>query len=153
MSARIVRFMLVEDQPNLTRVMVAILRAERLRVCSTARVAGALELLEAGGVDAAILDINVEDGLVYPVADALRAQGIPFGFCSSMDADEVPARHRMVPFLHKPFEMECLLDLVGQLEARTNGHQAGGHEGGGHEEDGLEEGGRDGEHRSDGHGR
>ncbi len=38
-------------------------------------VADALAAVEGGGIDAAVLDINLRGDLVYPVADALLARG------------------------------------------------------------------------------
>lgn len=113
------RILIVEDQARLASAMVEILEAQGFQVHACESVASALRLLALHEPEAAILDINVEDGVVYPLADALASRGIPYGLCSSMDRQDVPARLRGAPFLAKPFELEGLVALAGHLEKRA----------------------------------
>jgi two-component sensor histidine kinase/DNA-binding response OmpR family regulator len=61
-----------------------------------------------GPLEAAVLDINLGDGAVYPIADILAARGVPFIFVTGYDADSVDARFRKIPILQKPIEREML---------------------------------------------
>ena len=61
-----------------------------------------------GQFEAAVLDINLGDGAVYPIADTLAARGVPFVFITGYDAESVAARFRKVPVLQKPIEREML---------------------------------------------
>ena len=61
-----------------------------------------------GQFEAAVLDINLGDGAVYPIADTLAARGVPFVFITGYDAESVDARFRKVPVLQKPIEREML---------------------------------------------
>jgi PAS domain S-box-containing protein len=61
-----------------------------------------------GHFEAAVLDINLGDGAVYPIADMLAARGVPFVFVTGYDAESVDARFRKVPVLQKPIEREML---------------------------------------------
>jgi two-component sensor histidine kinase/DNA-binding response OmpR family regulator len=61
-----------------------------------------------GQFEAAVLDINLGDGAVYPIADTLTARGVPFVFITGYDAENVDARFRKVPVLQKPIEREML---------------------------------------------
>ncbi len=61
-----------------------------------------------GQFEAAVLDINLGDGAVYPIADMLAARGVPFVFVTGYEADSVDARFREVPILQKPIERELL---------------------------------------------
>lgn len=61
-----------------------------------------------GCFEAAVLDINLGDGAVYPVADILTARGVPFVFVTGYEADSVEPRFRKVPLLQKPIEREML---------------------------------------------
>src|ERR671910_940460 len=56
----------------------------------------ALALVEAGRVDAAVLDINLRGQTVFPVADALRERGVPFVFATGYDPSTVPAEYQDV---------------------------------------------------------
>jgi PAS domain S-box-containing protein len=58
--------------------------------------------------DAAVLDINLGDGLVYTVAEILAARGVPFAFVTGYDADRVDPRFSGVPVLQKPIERDML---------------------------------------------
>jgi DNA-binding LytR/AlgR family response regulator len=61
-----------------------------------------------GQFEAAVLDINLGDGAVYPIADTLAKRGVPFVFITGYDAESVDARFRKVPVLQKPIEREML---------------------------------------------
>jgi CheY-like chemotaxis protein len=61
-----------------------------------------------GQFEAAVLDINLGDGAVYPIADLLAARGVPFVFVTGYDADSVEPRFRKIPVLQKPIEREVL---------------------------------------------
>lgn len=67
------------------------------------RVGQALDLLGRERVDAAVLDVNVAGELVYPVADALTAQGLPYIFATGYGAAGQTPCYRCRPILHKPF--------------------------------------------------
>ena len=51
-------------------------------------------------LDAAILDINLGDATIYPVADALRARGVPFFFSTARDGVSPTSAHP--PGRHQP---------------------------------------------------
>ena len=63
---------------------------------------------EDGNFEAAVLDINLGDGAVYPIADMLAARGVPFVFVTGYDAESVEPRFRNVPILQKPIERDVL---------------------------------------------
>jgi CheY-like chemotaxis protein len=96
--------LLAEDE-----VLVACLLEDMLADlgCATvgpaARVDQALALIEAKQIDAAMLDINLNGSLSYPIADALIARGIPFLFSTGYDRDRVREGYRSRPTLQKPF--------------------------------------------------
>jgi DNA-binding response OmpR family regulator len=66
------------------------------------------ELLDSGErVDAALLDCNLVDGPVWPLARKLKAAGIPFVFASG-DGHGIPADLVGVPVLGKPYLIDAL---------------------------------------------
>ncbi len=68
-----------------------------------ARLDQALTLIENEPVDAAILDVNLNGTLVFPLADALARQGAPFLFLTAYSDDHVYPKHlRGRPRLGKP---------------------------------------------------
>lgn len=58
--------------------------------------------------DAAILDINLAGKLVFPLADLLRARGIPFVFCTGYESAGADDRYRDAPVVRKPVSFEIL---------------------------------------------
>lgn len=112
------RILLVEDEPLIAMMLEDFLDALGKTLAGTAdSVAPALALVEAGGIDAAILDVNLRGGeQSWPVADALAAQGIPFLFATGGTQDGLIEAHRDRPTLAKPFTMDGVakaLDTLG----------------------------------------
>jgi DNA-binding response OmpR family regulator len=70
--------------------------------------------------DAAILDVNVQNEWVFPVANALEAIGIPFLFLTAYAPDSIPAQHRERRFIQKPHHPEGLLDALVELIVGNN---------------------------------
>jgi len=65
----------------------------------------ALELVEHGDhLDGAVLDIKLRDDMVFPVAEALRARGVPFVFATGYDQQAIPDRYSDVAHQHKPID-------------------------------------------------
>lgn len=60
-------------------------------------------IVVGGGIDAAILDVDLGDGDVFPLADRLTEGGVPFVFHTGHgDLDELQARYGQVTVLLKP---------------------------------------------------
>ena len=66
-------------------------------------------------IDSAVLDINLHGELVYPVADALRARGVPFLFATGDDQTAIPASYEDVPRWEKPFDHNALARVLPTL--------------------------------------
>jgi PAS domain S-box-containing protein len=79
----------------------------------------ALQVAKDGDFDAAILDINLGDGMVYQVAEILAWRHVPFVFVTGYDADSIDSRFRGIPVLQKPVEREMLQKLFAQGADRS----------------------------------
>src|SRR5690242_21932172 len=95
--------LLVEDDIILSTDLAFLLTEAGCKavVPTTSNVA-ALSAMAHYIVDVAILDVNVQNEWVFPVANALEAAGIPFLFLSAYSHDSIPAQHRSRPFVQKP---------------------------------------------------
>jgi len=102
------RILIVEDEPLIAMMLEDFLEILDHPVAGTAdNVAAALALIDAGGIEAAILDVNLRDGeQSWPIADALAARGIPFVLATGGSGDSVAEAHRERPVLSKPFTMD-----------------------------------------------
>jgi DNA-binding NtrC family response regulator len=85
-----------------------------------ASVEAALALIAAApGIDAAVLDVNLRDVMVYPVADALIERGVPFVFATGYEPSAIPARYADVLRCEKPVEPDT---LARALSAQVDDH-------------------------------
>jgi len=104
----ITRVLLVEDEPLIAMMLEDFLDALSRQCAGTAdSVATALPLVEAGGIDGAILDVNLRSGeKSWPIAEALAARDIPFIFATGGADDLILDIFRGRPILQKPFTMD-----------------------------------------------
>ena len=73
----------------------------------------ALLLLErTARVEGALLDIQLRDERVHPVAEALQARAIPFVFISGFDPEFVPEAYREVPLCPKPLDLDAVIEAL-----------------------------------------
>lgn len=70
-----------------------------------------IDALARSRPDAAVLDINLDGDLVYPLADTLAAAKVPFLFASGYDRDSLPGRFADVTLIQKPIEPDKFGDL------------------------------------------
>lgn len=79
-------------------------------------IARALEVLAAGSVDIAVLDINLSGTSVVPLAEHLRRQRIPFVFLTGYGDEELLPEHlRGHPRFAKPVQAELLVRTLLEL--------------------------------------
>ena len=80
----------------------------------------ALHLVRAETLDGAILDINLRDQLIFPVAAELERRGIPFIFATGYeDGSALPADLADRPRLRKPYSERQLVELLTTAIAKT----------------------------------
>lgn len=111
--------LIVEDEPLIAMMLEDFLDLLGHRVGGTAEtVAAARTAVAAGGIDAAILDLNLKGGEPsWPVADALADAGIPFVLATGGHVANAPPRHAGAPTLPKPFTMDGVESALDQLLA------------------------------------
>ena len=77
-------------------------------------VADAMRAVEAGGIDVALLDVNLRGQKIYPVGMALQARGIPFFLLSGYGQDAIPSEHPTWKACSKPFKAEDILRMISE---------------------------------------
>lgn len=115
-AGRSLRILLVEDE-MLVAMMIEdiLLDAGHVLIGPLAHVDKALEAARHETLDLAILDVNINGGPVYPVAEALAARGIPFAFASGYGAGGLDQKWQKQPTLQKPFNRDDLHGMVRRL--------------------------------------
>jgi len=111
------QILIVEDEPLIAMMLEDFLDIlDRGVAGSVDSVAGALERIDQGGIDAAILDVNLRGGeKSTPVAAALAAAGVPFVFATGGSDDSVDEQFRDRPMLQKPFTMDGVAKALSAL--------------------------------------
>lgn len=112
------RVLVVEDEPLLSMLLeesVAELGYELAG--SAATVDQALATLATSQIDLALLDFSLgQDKTSLPVAEQLRAAGIPFIFLSGHQTLEADGDVPPAPLLTKPFSLDQLDDAIRGLD-------------------------------------
>lgn len=112
--------LVAEDEPFIAfDLAVAIEDAGGVVVGPAATVAEALALLESNHVAAAILDVNLCDRDISPVAELLLARGVPVIFHTGLGVpEELSARFSNLVVHLKPLDPEQLIRQLAGLLAR-----------------------------------
>lgn len=116
-SLRGLMVMIVEDEFLIAMDLEAtLLRHDAVVIGPVATVMEALRLLETERPDLALLDVHLKDGLVTPVAEALRRRNIPYVIASAYSDSDFAGRDALanVPSIGKPAREK---DLVTALNA------------------------------------
>lgn len=115
--------LVVEDELIVALDLAAMLKEGGFRVLGpVTTVPAALQLLTQQRPDAAVLDVNLRNDLVTPLAQALRAMHVPFAVVSAysraaLQNDEVLSD---APKLDKPVLPSELIGVVGDLLGRAD---------------------------------
>lgn len=110
------RILVVEDE-----FLVSIALEDDLREAG-ATVVGPFNDLPGGldgaareAFDVAVLDVNLNGTMIYPLADALMARGLPLLFLSGYSAADMPQRFAALPRHTKPYDLNRLIDAIAGL--------------------------------------
>lgn len=100
------RVLVVEDEYFITDDMRRVFEENGAQVIGpVGSIDDALAIIdETPRIDGAVLDINLREVMVFPVADALRARGVPFVFATGYEENAVPKRLRDAIHCEKPIE-------------------------------------------------
>lgn len=112
------RVLVVEDSPLIAAVLEDILQDLGCTVVGPiGNMAFAVDLAKTEAMDAAIIDLNIRGGKVYPVAEVLRDRNIPFLLASGYADWTLREDFKDRPRLTKPYSAELveqrLLTLLG----------------------------------------
>ena len=98
-------------------------RAEAQVIGPVGTVPGALDLMDQHRfLDAAVLDVNLGGQPVFPVAERLAGQGIPFLFATGYREKDMPKHFASAARVQKPYEpaqlLAALLKILQTNQAR-----------------------------------
>jgi len=115
------RVLLVEDQMIVAMDIEAVVNELGCTVVGpVGTLDAAVRLAVREPLDAAILDVNLDGEMVFPVAEALQARGIPFIFSTGYGEAALPEKWRGPSRLGKPFtraQLEMLMRAMAGSSA------------------------------------
>ena len=102
--------LIVEDEPLIAMMLEDFLESLGHNVVGTCEtVEEALEKVDEGGFDVAIIDVQLKDGKqVWPVADRLASAGTPFVVATGGHVEPPPPEHAGAPVLAKPYTIDAI---------------------------------------------
>jgi len=110
------RVLVVEDEIMIRMLLEDMLDDLGFKVAlSAGRLDEAIAHARDGAFDVAILDVNLDGDLVFPVADVLAARGLPFAFSTGYGDGGMPDTYRDRPTLQKPFQLAGLEKALAEL--------------------------------------
>ena len=108
------RVLIVEDESLVAMLLETIL--EDMGCVPVGPAATVEEGLQVAGgdesLDAALLDVNVAGKQVFPIAEALKARGVPFVFSTGYGEGGLPDEWRGQATLQKPFTEAAVRDAL-----------------------------------------
>lgn len=116
------RVLVVEDDMMIALLIEEVLQSLGCTVIGpVGKLHAALRLATEEAIDAAVLDVTIRGGEVFPVAERLMARGIPFALASGYGDWALPEMFRNKPRLTKPFSVQ---QLTARVQALCSDHGA-----------------------------
>lgn len=108
--------LIVEDEPLIAMMLEDFLAELGHEVVGTVdSVEAALDHVEKGGFDVAIVDVQLKDGKqAWAVADRLAETGTPFVIATGGHVEQPPEQHAAAPVLAKPYTIEAIEPALAQ---------------------------------------
>lgn len=115
-----VSVLVVEDEALIAMDLEMLLQDAGYRVLGPANsIESALKILGTETPDAALLDINLGRSDVFAVANALSEKKTRVIFLSGHSAQKLPAAHRDLPLVTKPYLPHALLQTLRRVLAEA----------------------------------
>jgi DNA-binding response OmpR family regulator len=114
------RILVVEDEFLIALDITSVLEQAGITVIGpVSTVAEAMSAIESEKMAGVLLDAHLAGEPVGCIADALKAKVIPFAFVSGYGLEQLPAGHRDVPLVKKPFTGQDLLAAIASFSHRA----------------------------------
>jgi two-component system, response regulator PdtaR len=117
------RVLIVEDEPLIAWMLEDIVCSLGLEVAGPfPSVEQAASYLQQATPEAALLDVNLLDGEVYPIADQLKGLNVPMIFhTANVRSDELKVRYGGAQVVMKPSDPVSLQHAIGATRSNASG--------------------------------
>ena len=108
------RILIVEDEMTIALLMEDMVADLGHEVAGLAmRLPQAVSMAEKEDIDFAILDVNLDGRMSFPVADILQRRGVPFCFATGYGSAGLEAPYKDSVVIKKPFMLSDLQSAIG----------------------------------------
>jgi CheY-like chemotaxis protein len=106
--------LVIEDEPLIAMMLEDFLDTLGHKVAGVAEsVSEAMARIDEGGFDVAIMDVHLKGGeRIWPVADRLAQEGLPFILATGGHIEPPPPEHASAPVLSKPYTMDAIDPVI-----------------------------------------
>ena len=109
------KILVVEDEPLIAMALTDALTAFGCVVVGPARnLDRGMHLAEDESIDGAILDVNLGGEMVFPLADLLARNSMPFVYVTGYGKAVLRLCNHGSPVLQKPYSMPQLITIVSK---------------------------------------
>ncbi|TPL21093.1 response regulator [Mesorhizobium sp. B2-4-9] len=116
------RVLVVEDEGAVALLIESMLEELGCHVtASVATLAKAQSAARSDAFDFALLDINLNGELVFPVAEILKGRQLPFIFSTGYGRVGVPESFKECEVLNKPYTIEELSTKLQSMFSKSDG--------------------------------
>ncbi|MDD1536280.1 MULTISPECIES: response regulator [unclassified Bradyrhizobium] len=111
------RILVIEDEYFLADDIGSALRALGAEIAGpVGEIEDAAKILQNGGVlDAAVLDVNIRNEMIFPIARELRALQVPFVFTTGYGEVSIESEFHDVQLWEKPIDIGAMAQSLARL--------------------------------------
>jgi DNA-binding response OmpR family regulator len=107
------RILIVEDEMTIALLMEDMVTDLGHEIAGLAmRLPQAMTMAENEDIDFAILDVNLDGRMSFPVADVLQRRGVPFVFATGYGSAGLEAPYKDRTVIQKPFMLSDLQSAI-----------------------------------------
>lgn len=111
-----VRVLLVEDEFYIADDLQRLLEsAGAIIIGPFSTVERATAAIDDGGIDCAVIDLDLHGESAVPIAERLADNGTPFVIATGYGSPAVPEQLQAAPRIEKPFDAAAMTKLIGKL--------------------------------------
>jgi CheY-like chemotaxis protein len=112
------RILIVEDEMTIALLLEEMVEDLGHEVAGLAmRLPEGLQLARTRALDLAILDVNLDGHMSYPIAEVLAARGVPYVFATGYGAAGIEPHYRDRVIIKKPYELSDVGGAIARAAA------------------------------------
>lgn len=115
------RVLIVEDEMTVALLLEEMVEDLGHEVAGLAmRLPQAEHLARTRTLDIAILDVNLDGHMSYPIAEILRERGVPYLFATGYGSGGIEPRYRGSVIIKKPYDLDEVREAIENCVRRQS---------------------------------